>query len=72
LRKPSSSKVKPPPYTHREIARAIFNYESNKYFLSTWLKVEAYTLFFTALPHLITLAIWALIAAAFYWAVTLI
>jgi hypothetical protein len=63
---------KKPPYSHREIGRAIFNSELNKYSLATWLKIEAYPLFFTALPHLITLAIWALIAASFYWAVKLI
>ena len=72
MRKPSSRKVKSPPYSHREMARAIFNFEANKYSLSTWLKIEAYTLFFNALPHLITLAIWIGIIVSIYWAVALI
>ena len=54
------------------MARAIFNFEANKYSLSTWLKIEAYTLFFNALPHLITLAIWIGIIVSIYWAVALI
>jgi hypothetical protein len=64
--------VKKPPFSHREMARLIFNFESNKYSLATRLKVEAYTLFFTVLPHLIAAAIWVVILAAGFWAVTLI
>jgi hypothetical protein len=41
-------------------------------FIPTRLKIEAYTLFFTVLPHLITLVIWVAIAVAFYGAVLLI
>ena len=51
------------------MARIIFNFESNRYSLATWLKIEAYTLFFTALPHLITGVIWIAIIAAIYWVV---
>ena len=65
-------KVKPPPYSHREIGRAIFNFETNKYSFTTWLKTEAYALFFTALPHLIAFAVWVGIAAVFYGAVKMI
>ena len=72
MRKRNNRKTKSPPHSHREIARAIFNFESNKYSLATWLKVEAYTLFFTVLPHLITAVIWVAIIAAIYWAVALI
>ena len=72
MRKPSSRKVKPPPYTHREIARAIFNSEINKYSIATWLKVELYTWFFTVLPKLIAFAVWIAIIAAILWEVTLI
>lgn len=67
---------KKPPYTHRQMAKILFGtsgpFENKKSFIPTWLKIEAYTLFFEVLPHLITLAIWALIAVAFYGAVTLI
>jgi hypothetical protein len=65
-------KAKTPPYTHREIGRAMFQSLDNKFSITTRLKIEAYTLFFEVLPHVITLAIWALIAVAFYGAVTLI
>ena len=67
---------KKPPYTHREMAKLLFeNPASTEYkifFIPTWLKVEAYTLFFTVLPKLITLAIWIGIIASIYWGVTLI
>ena len=65
-----------PPYTHRQMAELLFKtsgpFENKRSIVPTRLKIEAYTLFFTALPHLITLAIWALIAVAFYGAVLLI
>ena len=54
------------------MAKIIFNFESNKYSLATWLKVELYTLFFTVLPHLIAAVIWIAILAIIYWAVALI
>ena len=67
---------KKPPYTHREMAKLLFEtsgpFENKFTFFPTRLKIEAYTLFFTALPHLITIAIWVVIAAAFYGAVLLI
>jgi hypothetical protein len=72
LSKPSSRKVKSPPYTHRDIGRAIFNSEIIKYSIATWLKVELYSLFFTVLPKLIAFAVWVVIIAAIYWGVTLI
>ena len=65
-------KVKPPPYSHREIGRAMFQSHGNKYSITTWLKIEAYALFFEVLPHLITVAVWVAIAAVFYGAVLLI
>ena len=68
--------AKKPPYTHREMAKLLFEtsgpFENKFTFVPTRLKIEAYTLFFTALPHLITLAVWVAIAAAFYGAVLLI
>jgi hypothetical protein len=67
---------KKPPYTHRQMAELLFktsaSTEHKITFIPTRLKIEAYTLFFTVLPHLITLVIWALIAVALYWAVLLI
>ena len=54
------------------MARIIFNYESNKYSFATWLKIEFYSLFFTALPHLIAAFIWVVILATILWSVTLI
>ena len=63
---------KKPPYTHREMAKIIFDSESNRHSLPARLKVEAYTLFFTALPHVIAVAIWVGVIAAFYWGVKLI
>ncbi len=49
-----------PPYTHREIARAMFSSSDNKYpNTSDWLKVEAYNLFFTILPYLVAALVWA-------------
>ena len=70
---------KKPPYTHREIAKAIYEaeeaidkLENRRAILPTWLKIEAYTLFFTALPHLIAALIWVVIIAVVLWAVTLI
>ncbi len=57
-----------PPYTHREIARAMFSTsEKNKYpNTSAWLKVEAYNLFMTALPHIIAALVWAGIFGVIY------
>ena len=67
---------KKPPFTHRQMAKILFeNPASTEYkliLIPTWLKIEAYTLFFTVLPKLITLAIWIAIIAAGLWAVTLI
>jgi hypothetical protein len=67
---------KKPPYSHREMAEVLFKtsgpFHNKKSFIPTRLKIEAYTLFFTALPHLITIAVWVAIAAAFYGAVLLI
>ena len=64
--------TKKPPYTHRQMAELMFKTSSKRTFVPTRLKIEAYTLFFTVLPHLITLAIWVAIAVAFYGAVLLI
>ena len=68
--------VKNPPHTHREMAKILFkNYASTDYkiiFIPIWLKIEAYTLFFTVLPKLITLAVWVVIVISVLWAVTLI
>ena len=68
--------TKKPPYTHREMAELMFEtsgpFENKKSFIPTRLKIEAYTLFFTVLPHLITIAIWVVIAAVFYGALLLI
>jgi hypothetical protein len=50
----------------------MFQSHDNEYSITTWLKIEAYTLFFTALPHLITIAVWVAIGAVFYGAVMLI
>jgi hypothetical protein len=50
----------------------MFQSHDNKYSITTRLKIEAYTLFFSVLPHLITLAIWVAIAVAFYRSVLLI
>ena len=48
---------KKPPYTHRQMAELLFKtsgpFESKRSFIPTWLKIEAYTLFFTVLPQLI-------------------
>jgi hypothetical protein len=67
---------KKPPYTHREMAELLFKtsgpFENKRSFIPTRLKIEAYTLFFTALPQLITLAVWVAIAAVFYGMVLLI
>jgi len=67
---------KKPLYTHRQMAELLIktstSIESKRFVVPTWLKIEAYTLFFTALPHLITVAVWAVIIATIYWAVTLI
>jgi hypothetical protein len=54
------------------MAELMFKTSSKRTFVPTRLKIEAYTLFFTVLPHVITLAIWAAIIAVIYWAVTLI
>jgi hypothetical protein len=68
--------AKKPPYTHREMAELLFKtsgpFENKRSIVPTRLKIEAYTLFFTVLPQLITLAIWVAIAAVFYGAVMLI
>ena len=63
---------KKPPFTHRQMAEMMFKTSSKRTFLPTRLKIEAYSLFFEVLPHLITLAVWAVIVAALHWAVTLI
>jgi hypothetical protein len=67
---------KKPPYTHREMAELLFEtsgpFENKRSIVPTRLKIEAYTLFFEVLPHVITLAIWAAIIAVFYGAVLLI
>jgi hypothetical protein len=47
-------------------------FHNKKSFIPTWLKIEFYSLFFSALPHLITLGVWFAIAVAFYGAVLLI
>ena len=68
--------TKKPPYSHREMAKILFEtsgpFENKRSIVPTRFKIEAYALFFTVLPQLITLAIWALIAVAFYGAVLLI
>ena len=65
-----------PPYSHREMAKILFKtsgpFANKRSFIPSWLQIEAYTLFFMALPHLITLVVWAVIIATIYWAVTLI
>jgi hypothetical protein len=67
---------KKPPYSHREMAELLFKtsgpFENKRSIIPTRLKIEAYTLFFEVLPHVITLAIWIVIIAVIYWAVTLI
>ena len=67
---------KKPPYSHREMAEVLFKtsgpFHNKKSFIPTWLKIEAYTLFFTVLPQLITVAVWVAIGAAIYGAVLLI
>ena len=66
---------KKPPYSHREMAKILFTpspFENRISIIPTWLKIEAYNLFFTVLPQLITIAVWLVIAAAFYGAVLLI
>ena len=63
---------KKPPYTHRQMAELMFKTPSKGTFIPTRLKIEAYSLFFEVLPHLITLAIWAVIVAALHWAVLFI
>ena len=67
---------KKPPYSHREMAKILFEtsgpFESKRSIVPTRLKIEAYTLFFTVLPQLITLAVWVAIAASIYGAVLLI
>jgi hypothetical protein len=68
--------TKKPPYTHRQMAELMFktptSFDNKRTFLPTRLKIEAYTLFFTVLPQLITLAVWVAIAVAFYGVVLLI
>jgi hypothetical protein len=67
--------AKRPPYTHREMAKLLFTplpHENRISIVPTWLKIEAYSLFFEVLPHLITLAVWVAIAAVFYGAVRFI
>jgi len=63
---------KKPPYSHRQMAELLFKTSSKITFVPTWLKIEAYTLFFEVLPQLITIAVWIAIAAALYGAVLLI
>ena len=62
---------KKPPFTHRQMAELLFKTSSKIIFVPTWVKIEASTLFFTVLPHLITFAVWVVIAVAFYGAVML-
>jgi hypothetical protein len=67
--------AKKPPFTHREMAKILFTplpHENRVSIVPTWLKIEAYTLFFEVLPELITFAVWVMIAAVFYGAVLLI
>jgi hypothetical protein len=68
--------IKKPPYNHPQMAELLFIssvLSKNKGMsFPTRLKIESYTLFFTVLPHLITLAIWVAIAVTFYRAVLLI
>jgi hypothetical protein len=66
---------KKPPFTHREMAKLLFTplpHENRISIVPTWLKIEAYSLFFTVLPELITIAVWLAIAALFYGAVLLL
>jgi hypothetical protein len=67
---------KKPPYTHRQMAELLFKpsgpFENKRSIVPTRLKIEAYTLFFEVLPHLITFVVWVVIAAVFYGAVMLI
>ena len=66
---------KKPPYTHREMAKLLFTpspHENRISIIPAWLKIEAYSLFFEVLPHLITIAVWLAIAALLYGAVLLI
>jgi hypothetical protein len=67
--------TKKPPFTHREMAKLLFTpspHENRISIVPTWLKIEAYSLFFTVLPELITIAVWLAIAALFYGAVLLL
>lgn len=63
---------KKPPYTHRQMAELLFQTSSKIIFVPNWLKIEAYTVFFEVLPHLIAVVVWVAIAAVFYGAVLLI
>jgi hypothetical protein len=67
---------KKPPYTHRQMAKILFDtsgpFENKFTFIPTRLKIEAYTLFFEVLPQLITLTVWIAIAVVFYGPVLLI
>jgi hypothetical protein len=66
---------KKPPYTHREMAKILFTPLPHEYRISiipTWLKIEAYSLFFEVLPHLISIAVWVAIGAVFYGALLLL
>jgi hypothetical protein len=72
LKRRTNHKPKPPPYSHREIADAMFRSSVKPNNVFTWIKIEFYTLVMTVLPHLITLAVWAVIIAAIYWTVKLI
>jgi hypothetical protein len=67
--------AKKPPFTHREMAKLLFTpspHENRIPIIPTWLKIEFYSIFFEILPHLITIAVWFVIAAGFYWAMLLI
>ena len=55
-----------PPYSHREIAEAMFKSNTGENNVFTWLKIEFYTLFMIALPYLITIAVCAVILTALY------
>jgi hypothetical protein len=67
--------AKKPPFTHREMAKLLFTpspHEKRIPIVPTWLKIEAYSLFFEVLPHLITIAVWVAIGAVFYGALLLL
>jgi hypothetical protein len=69
-------KSRRPPFTHREIARALIKAKRIEcciegkpeiVWMPDWLKVEVYNLFMIALPQLITGIIWLVVFASIYW-----